>query len=96
MSFQTNDQDQHLEQATTALAHDGKSMFQYTTTTTDHGSPLMEHVQHQPFENGLDEFPNHSSNSESLRRIRDLDVDPPFPCVEQILVVGHSNLLSEN
>ena len=31
----------------------------------------MEHVQHQPFENGLDEFPNHSSNSESLRRIRE-------------------------
>jgi len=31
----------------------------------------MGHVQHQPFENGLDEFPNHSSNSESLKRIRE-------------------------
>ena len=28
-------------------------------------------IQHQPFENGLDEFPNHSSNSESLKRIRE-------------------------
>ena len=66
--IQTNDDDQDQDQATTALAHD---MFQFTTTTTDHGSPLMEHVQHQPFENGLDEFPNHSSNSETLRRIRE-------------------------
>ena len=31
----------------------------------------MEHVQHQPFENGLDEFPNQFSNSESLKRIRE-------------------------
>ena len=72
MSFQTNnDQDQHQDQATTTLAHVGTTMFQFATTTTDHGSPLMEHVPHQPFENGLDEFPNHSSNSESLKRIRE-------------------------
>ena len=31
----------------------------------------MGHVQHQPFENGHDEFPNHSSNSETLKRIRE-------------------------
>ena len=69
MSFKTNnDDDQDQDQATTTLSHVGKTMF---LTTTDHGSPLMEHVQHQPFENGLDEFPNHSSNSESLKRMRE-------------------------
>ena len=46
-------------------------MFQFAMTTTDHGSPLMEHVQDQPFENGHDEFPNQFSNSETLRRIRE-------------------------
>ena len=72
MSFQTNnDDDQDQDQATTTLSHNATTMFQFATTTTDHESPLMEHVQHQPFENGLDEFPNHSSNSESLRRIRE-------------------------
>ena len=65
MSFQTNnDDDQDQDQATTTLPHDGTTMFQFATTTTDHGSMLMEHVQHQPFENRHHEFPNQSSNSE--------------------------------
>ena len=72
MSFQTNNNDdQDQDQATTTLSHNGTTMFQFAMTTTEHGSPLMEHVQHQPFENGLDEFPNHSSNSESLKRIKE-------------------------
>ena len=70
MSFKTNDDDnQDHDQATTNLSHDDTTMFQFATTTTDHGSTLMEHVPHQPFENGHDEFPNHFSNSESLQRI---------------------------
>ena len=72
MSFQTNnDDDQDQDQATTTLAHVGKTMFQFAMTTTDHGSTLMEHVQNQPFENGHDEFPNQFSNSETLKRIRE-------------------------
>ena len=72
MSFKTNnDDDQDQDQATTTLSHVGTTMFQFATTTTDHGSTLMEDVQHQPFENGHDEFPDHSSNSESLKRIRE-------------------------
>ena len=70
MRFQTND-DQDQDQATTTLAHVGKTMFQFAMTTTDHGSTLMEHVQDQPFENGHDEFPNQFSNSETLKRIRE-------------------------
>ena len=71
MSFKTNDDDnQDHDQATTNLSHDDTTMFQFATTTTDHGSTLMEHVPHQPFENGHDEFPYHFSNSESLQRIR--------------------------
>ena len=76
MSFKTNnDPDQDQDQATTTLSHVGTTMFQFATTTTDHGrdhgSTLMEDVQHQPFENGHDEFPDHSSNSESLKRMRE-------------------------
>ena len=72
MSFKTNnDDDQHHDQATTTLSDGGTTMFQFATTTTDHGSTLMEHVQHQQFENGHDEFPNHFSNSDSLKRIRE-------------------------
>ena len=70
MSCKTND-DQDQDQATTTLAHDGTTMFQFTTTTTEHGSMPMEHVQHQPFKNGHNEFPNNSSNSESLKRMRE-------------------------
>ena len=65
MSFKTNnDDDDDQDQATSTLAHDGTTMFQFATTTTDHGSTLMEHVPHQPFENSHDEFPNQFSNSE--------------------------------
>ena len=72
MSFKTNDDpDQDQDQATNTLPHAGTTMFQFAMTTTDHGSTLMEDVPHQQFENGLDEFPDHSSNSESLKRMRE-------------------------
>jgi len=59
MSFKTNnDPDQDQDQATTTLSHASTTMFQFAMTTTEHGSTLMEHVQHQQFENGLDEFSN--------------------------------------
>ena len=60
-----NDPDQDQNQATTTLPHESTTMLQFATTTTAHGSMLMEHVQHQQFENGHDEFPNHFSNSDS-------------------------------
>ena len=70
MSFKTNDDDDDQDEATTTLSHDGTTMFQFATTTMEHGSALTEHVQHQPSENVIDEFPNHS-NSESLQKIRE-------------------------
>ena len=60
MSFKTNDDpDQDQDQATTTLSHAGTTMFQSATTTTEHGSTLMDNVQDQPFENSHDEFTNH-------------------------------------
>ena len=63
------------QQATTTLPHNSTTMSQFTTTATDHGSTggstLTEHVQHQPFENSHDEFPNDSSNSKSHKRVRE-------------------------
>ena len=65
MSFKTNNPDQDQDQATTTLSHVDTTMSQFTMTTTDHGSALVEHVQHQPFENGHNEFPNEFPTDEA-------------------------------
>lgn len=70
MSFKTNDGDDH-DQATTTLSHVGKTLFQSAMSMTDHGSMLMEHVEHQPFENGYDEFLKSSNSELLLKKVRE-------------------------
>ena len=80
MSFKTNKGEDH-NPPTTTLSHVGKTLFQSAMSKTENGSMLMEHVEHQPFENGYDEFPDEflkSSNSELLlKKVRPEPVLPP-------------------
>ena len=76
MSFKTNEGEDH-DPPTTTLSHVGKTLFQSAMSMTENGSMLMEHVEHQPFENGYDEFLKSSNSELLLKKVRPEPVLPP-------------------
>ena len=76
MSFKTNEGEDH-DPPTTTLSHVGKTLFQSAMSMTENGSMLMEHVEHQPFENGYDGFLKSSNSELLLKKVRPEPVLPP-------------------